>query len=92
MGFKFGFTHKNSFAKSQANLHKFFDAHFQACLYAGIKISSAYFSENNSEKYECEIGEQDGLQAGDDLIIMRFLLERIAKDFGIELKGNFSDR
>ncbi|CDF37314.1 unnamed protein product [Chondrus crispus] len=57
------------------------DAHFKACLYAGIKISGIN-AEVAPGQWEFQIGPAVGMEEGDMLWMARYLLERIA-----ELKG-----
>lgn len=57
------------------------DAHYRACLHAGIKISGAG-SGVHRKHYIFDIGPQDGIRVCDDLTVARYLLERIASDFG----------
>ncbi len=63
---------------------KIIDSHFHACLQAGITITSA---ENGRERnnFKFSIGPCSGIQACDDLIVARFLLKRIASDFGFSI-------
>lgn len=58
------------------------DAHYRACLYAGVKICGTN-SEVMPAQWEFQVGPCVGVAAGDDLWMARFLLHRIAEDFGI---------
>eukprot|EP00177_Eucheuma_denticulatum_P001982 GFKZ01003535.1.p1 GENE.GFKZ01003535.1~~GFKZ01003535.1.p1 ORF type:complete len:351 (+),score=39.94 GFKZ01003535.1:469-1521(+) len=57
------------------------DAHFKACVYAGIKISGIN-AEVAPGQWEFQVGPAVGIEQGDMLWMARYLLERIA-----ELKG-----
>jgi len=58
------------------------EAHYRACLYAGVKIAGIN-SEVLPGQWEFQIGPSEGIQAADDLTLARFLLHRIAEEFGI---------
>ncbi|KAG5676310.1 hypothetical protein PVAND_006157 [Polypedilum vanderplanki] len=58
------------------------DAHYRACLYAGIKICGTN-AEVMPAQWEFQVGPCVGVSIGDDLWMARFLLHRIAEDFGI---------
>ncbi|KAM7350290.1 glutamine synthetase 2 isoform 1-T1 [Cochliomyia hominivorax] len=58
------------------------DAHYRACLYAGIKISGTN-AEVMPAQWEYQVGPCVGISVGDDLWMSRFLLHRIAEEFGI---------
>jgi glutamine synthetase len=60
---------------------KIADAHLDACLYAGLKISGIN-AEVAPGQWEFQIGPAVGIEAGDHLWIARYLLERITEDFG----------
>lgn len=57
------------------------DAHFRACVYAGIKISGTN-AEVAPGQWEFQIGPAVGIEEGDMLWMARYILQRIA-----ELKG-----
>jgi glutamine synthetase len=57
------------------------EAHCRACLYAGLEISGIN-SENMPAQWEFQIGPCEGIQAGDQVWVARFLLERICEEFG----------
>lgn len=54
------------------------DAHFKACVYAGIKISGTN-AEVAPGQWEFQIGPAVGIEEGDQLWMARYLLERIAE-------------
>lgn len=58
------------------------DAHSRACLYAGIKLAGTN-AEVMPAQWEYQVGPCLGISIGDDLWMSRFLLHRIAEDFGI---------
>ncbi|XP_044018936.1 glutamine synthetase 2 cytoplasmic-like [Aphidius gifuensis] len=58
------------------------EAHYRACLYAGVKIAGTN-AEVMPSQWEFQVGPCVGISAGDDLWIARFLLHRIAEDFGV---------
>ncbi|KAH8400471.1 hypothetical protein KR222_000961 [Zaprionus bogoriensis] len=58
------------------------DAHYRACLYAGVKVSGTN-AEVMPAQWEFQVGPCLGISIGDDLWMARFLLHRIAEEFGI---------
>lgn len=58
------------------------EAHYRACLYAGVKIAGEN-AEVMPSQWEFQIGPCEGIRGGDDLWMARFLLERVAEDFRI---------
>jgi len=58
------------------------EAHYRACLYAGIKIAGTN-AEVMPAQWEFQVGPCEGITMGDDLWMARFLLHRVAEDFGI---------
>ncbi len=54
------------------------EKHYQACLYAGIKISGIN-AECAPAQWEYQIGPGRGIQMSDDLWVSRYLLERICE-------------
>ncbi|CAN8069581.1 unnamed protein product [Agarophyton chilense] len=57
------------------------DAHFKACVYAGIKIAGTN-AEVAPGQWEFQVGPAVGIEEGDHLWMARYILQRIA-----ELKG-----
>lgn len=57
---------------------KIAETHLKSCLEAGLQISGIN-SEVSPNQWEFQIGPAVGIDAGDQLIIARFLLERIAE-------------
>ncbi|KAI8334740.1 hypothetical protein BC941DRAFT_472666 [Chlamydoabsidia padenii] len=58
------------------------EAHYRACLYAGIQISGANV-EVAPGQYEFQVGPCDGIAVADQLWVARYLLDRVAEDAGI---------
>uniref|UniRef100_A0A4D5R9S0 Glutamine synthetase n=1 Tax=Scolopendra viridis TaxID=118503 RepID=A0A4D5R9S0_SCOVI len=58
------------------------EAHYRACLYAGVNISGTN-AEVMPAQWEFQVGPCEGITMGDDLWVARFLLHRVAEDFGI---------
>ena len=58
------------------------EAHYRACLYAGIKISGIN-GEVLPGQWEYQIGPCEGIESGDHCWIARFLLTRVCEDFGV---------
>lgn len=60
------------------------DAHYRACLYAGVKICGTN-AEVMPAQWEYQVGPCVGVSAGDDLWMSRFLLHRISEEFGVSI-------
>lgn len=58
------------------------EAHLRACLYAGVNIHGIN-AEGMAAQWEFQVGPVTGITAADDLWIARFLLIRIAEEFGV---------
>ncbi|KPM09565.1 glutamine synthetase-like protein 2 [Sarcoptes scabiei] len=58
------------------------EAHYRACMYAGIKIAGEN-AEVMPSQWEFQVGPCRGVNIGDDLWMARFLLHRIAEDFHV---------
>lgn len=58
------------------------EAHYRACLYAGLNISGEN-AEVMPAQWEFQIGPCEGIQIGDQLWMARFLLHRVAEEFGV---------
>lgn len=56
-------------------------AHLSACIQAGLQISGVN-AEVSNKQWEFQIGPSLGIHAADQLIVARFLLERIAETHG----------
>ncbi|KAI8517857.1 hypothetical protein Bbelb_038740 [Branchiostoma belcheri] len=57
------------------------EAHYRACLYAGIDISGTN-AEVMPSQWEYQVGPSVGVDLGDHMWMARFLLDRVAEDFG----------
>jgi len=60
------------------------EAHYKACLYAGIKISGIN-AEVLPSQWEYQVGPCLGIEMGDHLWISRYLLHRVAEEFGVKI-------
>jgi len=58
------------------------EAHYRACIYAGVNISGTN-AEVMPAQWEFQVGPCEGISMGDDLWIARFLLHRVAEEFGV---------
>ncbi|KAF6036126.1 GLUL [Bugula neritina] len=58
------------------------EAHYRACLYAGVKICGTN-AEVMPGQWEFQVGPCEGIDMGDHLWMARFILHRVAEDFGV---------
>lgn len=58
------------------------DAHIKACSYAGVKLYGSN-AEAVIAQWEYQIGPLPGVEAGDHLWMSRYILHRVAEDFGV---------
>lgn len=58
------------------------EAHYKACLYAGVKIAGCN-AEVMASQWEFQVGPCEGIDAGDHLTVARYLLRRVAEEFGV---------
>lgn len=58
------------------------EAHYRACLFAGVMICGTN-AEVMPAQWEFQVGPCEGIAMGDHLWIARFILHRVAEDFGI---------
>jgi len=58
------------------------EAHYRACLFSGVKIAGTN-AEVMPAQWEFQVGPCEGIQMGDDLWMGRYLLHRVAEDFGV---------
>jgi glutamine synthetase len=63
---------------------KIVNEHLDACLYAGLNISGCN-AEVSPYQWEFQIGPSKGIDAGDELYVARFLLERIAEKYNVKI-------
>lgn len=57
------------------------EAHYRACLYAGIQISGIN-AEVLPGQWEYQVGPCEGIEAGDQCWIARYIMYRVCEDFG----------
>jgi glutamine synthetase len=60
------------------------ECHYKACIYAGVKIAGEN-AEVMPSQWEYQVGPCEGIQMGDHLWISRYILERVAEDFGVRV-------
>jgi glutamine synthetase len=60
------------------------EAHYRACLYAGIRISGIN-AEVMPSQWEFQVGPCEGISMGDELWMARYLLIRIAEQWGVKV-------
>lgn len=58
------------------------EAHYRACMYAGIKISGSNV-ESMPSQFEYQVGLCEGIEMGDQLWVSRYILHRICEDYGV---------
>jgi glutamine synthetase len=58
------------------------EAHYKACLYAGIKISGTN-AEVMPGQWEYQVGPCEGIESGDNMIMSRYLMLRVCEDFNV---------
>lgn len=58
------------------------DAHYRACLYAGIKIAGIN-AEVMPGQWEYQVGPCVGIDIGDHLWMSRYIMHRLAEEFGV---------
>ncbi len=60
------------------------EEHLEACLYAGIKISGVN-AEVAPGQWEYQVGPCEGIEAGDQLWIARYIMERISEKYKVRI-------
>jgi len=60
------------------------EAHYRACLYAGVKICGTN-AEVMPSQWEFQIGPCEGIEAADHLWVARFILAQVAESFGLNI-------
>lgn len=58
------------------------EAHYRCCLYSDINISGEN-AEVMPAQWEFQVGPCEGIEMGDQLWMARYLLHRVAEDFGV---------
>ena len=61
---------------------KIVEAHYRACMYAGIKIAGTN-AEVMPSQWEYQVGPCEGIEMGDHLWASRWILQRIAEEFNV---------
>ena len=61
---------------------KVVEAHYRACLYAGLSISGVN-AEVMPGQWEYQVGPCTGIDSGDQLILSRYILNRVCEDFNV---------
>lgn len=60
------------------------EAHYRLCLAAGLKISGIN-AEVMPGQWEFQVGPVEGIEAGDQMWIARYILHRVSEDFGVSV-------
>lgn len=60
------------------------EAHYRACMYAGVEISGIN-AEVMPSQWEFQVGPCEGIKMGDDMVMARFLLTRVAEEWGVKV-------
>ena len=60
------------------------EAHYRACLYAGINISGIN-AEVMGGQWEYQVGPCEGIASGDQLWISRYIMLRVCEQFGVNV-------
>lgn len=60
------------------------EAHYRACLYAGVRISGIN-AEVMPSQWEFQVGPCEGISMGDELWVARYLLIRVAEQWGAKV-------
>ncbi|XP_064482347.1 glutamine synthetase 2 cytoplasmic-like [Ornithodoros turicata] len=60
------------------------EAHYRASLYAGIQVSGTN-AEVMPAQWEFQVGPCEGISIGDELWMARYILHRVAEDYGIDV-------
>ncbi|CAE7281802.1 unnamed protein product, partial [Symbiodinium sp. KB8] len=58
------------------------DAHYRACLFAGIKVSGIN-AEVMPGQWEYQVGPCLGIESGDHMWLSRYIMQRVCEDFGV---------
>lgn len=69
---------------SRAYCRDIIEAHYRACLYAGIEHGGCHQQKNLSQ-WEFRLKAGPGIKSADDLWMARYLLLRIAEEFGVRI-------
>lgn len=58
------------------------ESHYRACLYSGIKVCGTN-AEVMPAQWEYQVGPSEGISMGDELWMSRYILHRVAEEFGV---------
>lgn len=58
------------------------EAHYKACLFAGLNIGGTN-AEVMPGQWEYQIGPCEGIDAADQMMVSRYILNRVCEDFGV---------
>lgn len=58
------------------------EAHYRACLYAGVTIAGIN-AEVMPGQWEYQVGPCEGINSGDEVIMARYIMQRVCEDYGI---------
>lgn len=58
------------------------ESHYRACMYSGITISGTN-AEVMPGQWEYQVGPCEGIKMGDELWVARYIMHRVAEDFGV---------
>ena len=61
------------------------DAHYAACLYAGVKVAGIN-SEVMPGQWEFQVGPCRGVQMGDHLSMARYIMYRVTEELGCQVR------
>ncbi len=60
------------------------EAHYKACVYAGVNISGIN-AEVMPGQWEYQVGPCEGIESGDQLWMSRYIMYRVCEDFGVQV-------
>jgi len=60
------------------------EAHYKACLFAGLEIAGTN-AEVMPGQWEYQIGPTVGIETGDQMMVSRYILQRVCEDFGVHV-------
>jgi glutamine synthetase len=58
------------------------DAHYKACIYAGVRISGTN-AEVMPGQWEYQVGPCVGIESGDHVVMSRYIMHRVCEEFGL---------
>lgn len=60
------------------------EAHYKCCLYAGVNVSGVN-AEVMAGQWEYQVGPCEGIAAGDQLWMARYIMQRVCEEFGVRV-------